>query len=221
MVVPIVVGVLLLAALAFAILSTGGSSSNPATSTQAATSQLSQGSAVPSQEQTAGQGGFDGAALPGTVAAPDFQLADQYGRTVSLSALRGHPVVIAFLYSNCGATCILIAQQIRGALDELAQPVPVLLISADPAGDTPASVRRFLAQVSLSGRVLYLTGTESRLSRVWRDYRVTPAAAGKAAFDRFATVLLVDPQGRERVLYGQEQLTPEALVHDIGRLRTG
>ena len=51
----------------------------------------------------------------------------------------------------------MIAQQIRGALDELRRPVPVLLISADPAADTPARVRRFLPRVSLSGRVRYLT----------------------------------------------------------------
>ncbi len=209
-------GVLLLAALVFAILAGGGSSSKPSTSSppSAAQETTPQGSS-PSGSQ---QGGFDGAALPGTTLAPDFQLTDQYGRTISLGAQRGHPVVIAFLYSHCGASCVLIAQQIRGALDELAQPVPVLIVSADPGGDTPSSVRQFLAQVSLSGRVHYLTGTQSQLSRVWKGYRVTPASAGSSAFDRFATVLLVDPQGRERVLYGQEQLTPEALVHDIGKL---
>jgi hypothetical protein len=31
-------------------------------------------------------------------------------------------------------------------------------------------------------------------------------------------VLLVDRRGRERVLFGLEQLTPESLAHDIGRL---
>ncbi len=72
---------------------------------------------------------------------------------MSLSSYRGQVVVLAFLYSTCGATCTLIAQQIRGALDELPQPVPVLIVSADPAADTPASVARFLARVSLTGRI--------------------------------------------------------------------
>ena len=54
--------------------------------------------------------------------------------------------MLAFLYSTCGATCVLIAQQIRGALDELPRPVPVLIVSADPRADTPARVKRFLAQ---------------------------------------------------------------------------
>jgi cytochrome oxidase Cu insertion factor (SCO1/SenC/PrrC family) len=117
---------------------------------------------------------------------------------------------------------VLIAQQIRGALDELGDhPVAVAIISADPAGDDAKAVRRFLAAVSLSGRVHYLTGTQAQLDSVWKAYRVRPAAAGASTFAKYAMVRLLDSRGRERVLYGAEQLTPEALVHDVGMLRGG
>jgi protein SCO1 len=162
--------------------------------------------------------GFDGAALPGSVAAPDFTLSDQQGRPVSLSDYRGQVTVLTFLYSTCGATCVLIAQQIRGALDELAHPVPVLIVSANPAADTPAHISSFLEGVSLSGRVQYLTGTPAQLRTVWRSYHVVPASAGLREFDPHATVLLIDGKGRERVLFEREQLTPESLSHDIGKL---
>jgi protein SCO1/2 len=163
--------------------------------------------------------GFDGAALPGDVLAPEFTLTDQNGRSVSLADYRGQVVVLAFLYSTCGPTCILIAQQIRGALDELPRPVPVLFVSADPAADTPAHVSRFLQTVSLTGRVRYLTGSVSRLRPLWRAYRIKPASAGAGAFDDYASVLLLDPRGRERVLFQSEQLTPESLTHDIRKLQ--
>jgi cytochrome oxidase Cu insertion factor (SCO1/SenC/PrrC family) len=162
--------------------------------------------------------GFDGAALPSNMLAPPFTLRDQLGRRVSLARYRGQVTVLAFLYSTCGATCVVIAQQIRGALDELREPPAVLLVSANPGADTPASVRHFLAGVSLSGRVRYLTGPPARLAAVWRAYRIAPASAGSAAFERTATVLLVDRRGRKRVLFGLEQLTPESLAHDVGRL---
>ena len=68
--------------------------------------------------RAASPGGFDGAALPASRPA-DFTLSDQNGRSVSL-ALPRRVVVLAFMYPSCGATCVLIAQQIRGALDELA-----------------------------------------------------------------------------------------------------
>jgi protein SCO1/2 len=194
-------GVLVLAALAFAILAGTGGSSNKAPASS-----------------TGSPGGFDGAALPPGTRAPDFRLTDQDGRTVSLSVLRGQTVVLAFPYTGCGAPCVVIAQQIRGALDELPRAVPVVLISADPAGDTPANVRRFLASVSLNGRASYLTGTLSQLRKVWRAYRVTPASAGRKAFAGAASVVLVDAQGDERVIFGEEQLTAESLAHDIQAL---
>jgi protein SCO1 len=210
---PVVMSLLAVGALVFAIVATD-QSSKPTPTPAAPTVGEARAPSAPSS-----QGGFQGAKLPGNQPAPGFQLTDQYGRPVSLAAFRGQPVLLAFLYSRCGGACVVIAQQIRGALDELAQPVPVLLVSVDPSGDTPASVRRFLAKVSLSGRVHYLTGPPSRLAAIWRAYRVKPASAGSATFARFATVVLVDGRGRERVLYGQEQLTPDALVHDVGKLR--
>ncbi len=202
---PAIAGLLLVAAVAFAILA--GSSGNS-----------SNGSKTRS---TAAGSGFDGAALPPGVPAPTFTLRNPAGRSVSLSSLRGRPVLIAFPYTHCRNSCILIAQQIRGALDELSSPPAVVLISADPAGDTPARIRSFLSRVSLAGRASYLTGTDSELRRVWRAYRVTPSSAGSAAYGKYATVLLIDARGQERVLYGPEQLTPEALSHDIRKLQSG
>jgi protein SCO1 len=162
--------------------------------------------------------GFDGAALPRSISAPDFTLSDQDGRRVSLGGYHGHVVVLTFLYSTCGAPCEVIAQQIRGALDELPRPVPVLIVSADPAADSPAHVRRFLSAVSLAGRARYLTGALSRLRSIWASYHVKPASAGSRVFDEYASVLLIDPAGRERVVFQSEQLTPESVSHDIGKL---
>jgi protein SCO1/2 len=165
--------------------------------------------------------GFDGAVLPAGVAAPGFTLTDQLGRRVSLADYRGQPTVLAFLYPTCGPTCILVAQQIRGALDRLPHPVPVLIVSADPAADTPANVSRFLAQVALAGRVEYLSGTPRQLRAVWRSYRITPPSYSRSSFDRGVSVLLIDRAGDERVQFGLEQLTPESLSHDIGKLQRG
>jgi protein SCO1/2 len=162
--------------------------------------------------------GFAGAALPGGIRAPDFTLTDQAGRPTTLAGLRGQVAVLAFVSTSCGPPCVLIAQQIRGALDELAHPVPVLLISLDPVSDTPARIAHFLAQVSLSRRARYLTGPPGVLRSLWRAYGIAPPSAGRSAFERTAGVLVVDRAGRERVIFGLEQLTPEGLAHDVRSL---
>jgi protein SCO1 len=204
----------LVSTLAFACLASGCSSGGSDTASTSASTSAS--------AQTPGASGFDGAALPASVPMPaDFTLTDLTSASrepTSLASYRGRVLIVAFVYASCGATCVLIAQQIRGALDELRKPVPVLLISANPRTDTQASARRFLAQSSLSGRASYLSGTLAQLRPVWRSFKIVPASAGRAAFDNAASVFLLDRTGRERVIFQLEQLTPEGLSHDVRKL---
>jgi protein SCO1 len=177
------------------------------------------GSGAVSSAGTPSATGFDGALLPGHAAAQDFTLTDQYGRRVSLSALRGRVVILTFLYTASRTTAPLIAQQIRGALDELeGQSAPALAVSVDPAGDTAAHVRAFLHATSLTGRLEYLTGRPAQLRNVWRAYSAVPAAAGATAYEREAFVVLLDKEGARRVEFTLEELTPETLSHDVRRL---
>ncbi len=193
---------------------------------------------------------FDGAAFPPGLRAQDFTLRDQHGRSVSLSDYRGQVVVLTFLFSDC-RTCVLVAQQVRGALDELETAphtgaagtstgaagtstgaagldtgsaisgVHTIFVSTDPGADTLTSVNRFLEETSLSGRVEYLTGTAAQLQPVWHDYGVPPVSDGKTNSEAGITVLLIDRKGIERVGFGVEQLTAESLAHDIRLLRAG
>ena len=101
---------------------------------------------------------------PPGVRAPAFTLRDQSGRRVSLADYRGRVTIVAFVYSTCGGPASCIAQQIRGALDELDRPVPVLLISADPGADTPAA-----------------SGAFSPPTSHWRPRRLSARLAGAAA----------------------------------------
>lgn len=184
----------------------GGSGARPGPGAQAALSAGSQ---------------FAGAELTSAPPAPDFTLSDTQGRSVRLASYRGRVVVLSFLYAACGPACTLIAQQIRGALDQLGRGVPVLFVSVAPAAERAPRVAAFLAGVSLGGRVRYLIGPRSALPAVWRAYGVRTPSGGRAAFEERATVLLIDRAGRERVAYQQGQLTPESLAHDIGRLEGG
>jgi cytochrome oxidase Cu insertion factor (SCO1/SenC/PrrC family) len=230
----LIVTTLLMVVLVILALSAGGTSTDspgtaepPAPGTEAPSSgapRSAEGQAAPAaQAASPSQQRFDGAELPQGVLAPPFVLKDQEGSPLALTSLRGKVVVLGFLYSTCGATCILIAEQIRGALDELAKPAAVLLVSVDPLADTRASVQTFLKRVSLAGRADYLTGAPQRLTPILNAYSVkapNPHDPAKAK-GAFASVLLIDPDGRERVRYGVEQLTPESLSHDIRKLQSG
>ncbi|MGO9247182.1 MAG: SCO family protein [Solirubrobacteraceae bacterium] len=173
-----------------------------------------------SSNPTSQDAGFDGAAFPPGLRAYELTLVNQRGRSVSLSAYRGKVVVLVFLFADC-KTCVLVAQQVRGALDELASTrgVETMFVSTDPAADTRASVARFLDETSLSGRVEYLTGTSEQLRPVWRAYGVAPVSAGRTASEAQTPVLLIDRAGIERVGFSPEQITAEGLTHDIAKLQ--
>ncbi len=162
--------------------------------------------------------GLRGAVRPPQARAVDFRLHDQHGRLATMRQYRGRIVILTFMYSTCKDTCPLTAQQIRGALDELGHDVPVLAISVDPAGDTPANVSRFLAAQHMATRMRYLTGTRAELAPVWRAYGIQPETAET---EHTASTVIDDGAGRQRVGYLTDQLTPEALSADLRALATG
>jgi protein SCO1/2 len=160
-------------------------------------------------------GGWAGAVRPAGIPPGDFRLRDQDGREVSLSAYRGRPVILTFVYSTCKDTCPAQTQAIRGALDDLGHDVPVLAVSVDPANDTPSRARAFLVEQRMTGRMEFLLGSRAELEAIWRAYGIRPQGD---AFDHSAYVLLIDARGRQRIAHPATKLTSDGLLHDLRKL---
>lgn len=164
-------------------------------------------------------GGYAGAVRPPSIPPNDFALLDQDGKRVRLSDYSGRAVIVAFMYSTCRNSCPIMAQQIRGALDDLGKNIPTLAVSVDPRNDTPLSARNFLAKESLLGRMHFLLGSFSTLQPIWRAYGIQPQGPGSGpVFDHSAYVILIDRQGRQRIGFPVDQLTPEGIAHDVRKL---
>jgi protein SCO1/2 len=155
-------------------------------------------------------GGF---VLKPPVPAPPFSLRDQSGRAFGPQDLRGKWFVVSFLYTHCPDVCPLIANSIGAAQRQLPS-LGAIAISVDPKGDTPASVRAFLRTHHLSARFRYVTGTRAQLRPVWARYHVATLPGPTPVVSHSAFELLVDPQGRERVLYAA-QVRAADIVHDV------
>lgn len=86
------------------------------------------------------------------------------GRPVRLPS--GRPTMVTFLFTECPDVCPLVASQIATALDRAGpagDQIDVVAISVDPANDTPAAVRKFLARHDLQGRMRWMIGTRAEL----------------------------------------------------------
>jgi protein SCO1/2 len=90
---------------------------------------------------------FSGALISPAQRAPDFSLTSQTGETVRLSDFLGKYVLIFFGFTNCDSECPLTMgylKQMRDRLGPLADQVQVILITSDPARDTPEVLGEYL-----------------------------------------------------------------------------
>ncbi|MFT4035343.1 MAG: SCO family protein [Patulibacter sp.] len=158
--------------------------------------------------------GFAGSIRPEIPVRQLSGVHDEHGAPLSLP--KGDVTVVTFLYTSCQDTCPTTAQQIRGALDRLEQPPPVIALSVDPLGDSQRSARAFLAEQGLLGRAHFALGPPVALQRQWDYYGIAPQTAES---DHTAQVILLDRTGRQRIGFPADKLTPEALAHDIQALR--
>ena len=153
--------------------------------------------------------------------APPFELRDQKGQVVSLAGVRDEPVLLTFLDSRCVDQCPIMGRQLATMLRRMPSHdrPPVLIVSVNPAGDTPASIGHALASWRLAGpwRLHWLRGTESELAGVWRDYGITVDPTTKTVTHGLA-LYLIDGRGFERTGYLFPFL-PNFVALDLKRLR--
>jgi protein SCO1/2 len=155
---------------------------------------------------------FEGAIMPRGVRAPDFELRDQDGEPISMRRLRGKPVLVTFLYTTCQDSCPIMAQTVRGALDQLGHDLPAIAVAVDPPRDTPERAQAFLSKQRALGRIDFVLGSRRDLRPVWDGFFVQPQSVTQ---DHDARLTLVDAKGFQRVGYPGAEATPERLAHDL------
>jgi protein SCO1 len=149
-------------------------------------------------------------AIPGADAvpartAPAIDLTDQYGKKVDLAKLKGHTVLVAFLYTHCTDLCPIVAGKLHTAyagLKKSERPI-FLAVSVDPAHDTPKSAAEFNRRHRTTGEIDWLLGSRAELEKVWTAWGVKPErdANDPEEIEHNAEIFAIDKQGQIRALY--------------------
>jgi protein SCO1/2 len=172
------------------------------------------------------EGPFRGGVLPADLAggpAPTFEHLDARSREPFGTAdVAGMPYIVTFLFTDCPDVCPLIGQEVRQALEELgprSDDVGVLVVSVDPEGDTPESVRAWLERYEMPANVHYLIGDEAELEGTWEAYFAAPQVQGQPESTHTASIWLVDAEGRLRTKFsGGMPVPPADIAHDLDLL---
>jgi cytochrome oxidase Cu insertion factor (SCO1/SenC/PrrC family) len=137
--------------------------------------------------------------------APDFNLVDQFGHPVTLSSLRGHEVVMAFIDSRCTTLCPLTANIMYTARTQLgataANQVTLVAINANPTATSVAAVQSWSINHGMLHQWLFLTGTAQQLQSVYHLYGVYVQVDSSGNDLHDAAMYVIDAQGHERLFF--------------------
>jgi protein SCO1/2 len=155
----------------------------------------------------------------------DFTLASsEGGKQLSLSALRGKPILLYFGYTFCPDVCPTTLSEfirVKKDLGAKGDQLTVLMVSVDPERDTPTVMERYMKAFDTS--FIGMTGDEATLRRIGGEYGLfyqRHAVSGSSAsylMDHSAAAYLIDRQGQLRMVYSYG--TPHTVIApDVERL---
>jgi protein SCO1/2 len=160
---------------------------------------------------------FRGTGLTNVIWGGDFTLTDQNGTPFDTRNLRGRVQVLFFGYTHCPDICAPTLAKLAQARKQLgadADEVRVLFITVDPAHDTAAQLKKFLA--GFDPAFIGLTGKPEQLREIaGRHMSYYQAESGRRGqVSHTGTVYVKGRDGRMRVLL-KETASVEDLVHDL------
>jgi protein SCO1/2 len=150
----------------------------------------------------------------------DFSLPDTTGKTRTLADFKGKAVVLFFGYTHCPDVCPTTLAELSQALQQLgdkSKDVQVLMVTVDPARDTPDLLGQYVKAFNPS--YIALRPDDAQLQKVAKDFRVYYAkAAGKTpadyTMDHTAASYVFDKDGKLR-LFARDGQGVEPWVHDL------
>jgi protein SCO1/2 len=153
---------------------------------------------------------------------PSFVLVDQAGTSVRSESLRGHVLVVSFVFTTCVEACPLITAQLanaqaRARAERLDERVRFVSVTLDPVTDTPEVLRGYAGRYGIDLATWhFLTGPVDEVARVIRDFGVSTAAGDRIVHG--SLVLLVDREGRIAERRTDLELEPERLLASLRKL---
>jgi len=126
--------------------------------------------------------------LPIDVGGP-FSLTDHHGNAVTDQTFAGKHMLVFFGYTNCQIMCSISLTRIGEALkiletennDLLANLTPII-VTVDPQNDSPAQLKKSLAQYHSA--LLGLTGTPENLDQIYQAYNQSPVVLDETLNDK-------------------------------------
>lgn len=187
-----------------------------------ATAALVGGAALGAKALFGGAPAYYGTLLDPPLPARDFELESVDG-PFRLSDLRGQHVAVFFGYTSCPDVCPMTLARLTAArreVGDLGDRLAIVLVTVDPERDSPERLAEYAR--AFGDNVYGLTGSPEAIARVATGFGIYYARSEgdtEAGYlvDHTATITVLDPEGRPRMLWAP-QLGVDELASDMDTL---
>jgi protein SCO1/2 len=151
---------------------------------------------------------------------PNIAMVDQDGRAVSLERLRGKPVLVAFIHTQCEGPCELITSRMKQVAQALGahfdSEVTMLSITTEPDEDGSRELLAYAKARGVNAKGwVFLTGPSSGIHRLLAAYGVL---AEEKSSDHVIELFLIAPDGRQVGTYNGLTTPPKKIASDISKI---
>lgn len=146
-----------------------------------------------------------------------FELMNASGQPFALNDSSGQIRLLSFGFTHCPDICPTTLARYRAVLDALgrdAAQLQPIMISVDPARDTPAILLNYVRYFSPA--IIGLTGSPEAIASVAKQYGAYVSVQGDSV-SHSDYLYLIDREGRVRRLYDQ-QAGVDAIVTEVRAL---
>jgi protein SCO1/2 len=138
-------------------------------------------------------------------------LTDDTGLARQLDSFRGHPVLITMFYGSCASACPLITSDLkrieRQLPDATRAQLRVLMVSFDPARDTPAALARLKRERGVDGtRWTFASASDDDARALAGVLGIRYRHLDDGSYFHSSAIVLLDAEGR-----------PQARLDGLGR----
>lgn len=153
----------------------------------------------------------------------DYTLLNRQGQPVRLSAFRGKPTLVSFIYTGCFQVCPTNTRSLREAVENLQSSVGrdrfnVVSIGFNQPFDSPQAMRSFAAQHAIAAANWeFLSPPIDIVGALARDYGFSYVETA-AGFDHVLAVTVVDASGEIYAQVYGDRVTPDKIGEPVRQL---
>src|SRR5690606_16701234 len=147
-----------------------------------------------------------GSDITGTKLGQDMAMVDGTNQIRTMADYRGKDVLVFSSFTQCTAVCPTAMDELAQAMELLgddASKVQVLMVSVDPARDTPEILSAYVS--AFHPNFVGLTGTPEQLSNTAKSFKAYYAKSpgptpDQYSMDHASSFYLIDQEGEARAL---------------------